>query len=354
MKSNRPSKIHRSRPPRAFTLVELLVVITIIGILIALLLPAVQAAREAARRAQCQNNLKQIDLSLHNYHAAFNCFPALQAVNCSTQCLTTYEPTNCRGTPLYINMLPYMEQDVLNGTYVYNLASAQGEGYWTTSWDLWTCQAPFLPGTTINVFYAARIAVFQCPDDGQIGTYVNIRDYSACIGGKTPYTGSSSAFGSIYTDGLFAMDRWTKISDVQDGTSTTFAFGEKVHGDYYTDAITANGAAAPGYKQPNGGPVAWLGGTSCTGPNCYPVGNSNNYEYWTGKCGASTKYPLNSSIYPLSEPIENDPPFGSFHTGGAYFAFCDGHVSFISDTINFPTYQALSTIAGTELISGEY
>jgi len=104
-------------PRRGFTLVELLVVITIIGILIALLLPAVQAAREAARRAQCSNNLKQVALALHNYHAALRCFPPAINVQGSE--------SGIDGAVLrenwVISILPHLEQQALYDKFNRNL-----------------------------------------------------------------------------------------------------------------------------------------------------------------------------------------------------------------------------------------
>ncbi|HMC10910.1 MAG TPA: DUF1559 domain-containing protein [Pirellulaceae bacterium] len=121
---------------RAFTLVELLVVIAIIGVLVALLLPAVQAAREAARRMNCQSNLKQIGVALHNHHDVRLAFPpgAVNTGNNGTDTFTTWS----------IEILPYMEQKALY------------ERYNQTALN---CNAANLP------VLKSRVKPYECPSD---------------------------------------------------------------------------------------------------------------------------------------------------------------------------------------------
>src|SRR5262249_3555615 len=108
--ARRPS-VRRRASRRAFTLIELLVVIAIIAILIALLVPAVQKVRAAAARAQCQNNLKQLGMPVHNYEGVYRAFPIgaemMPGLN------------NTKYT-FFIKILPYIEQQALYSQWDFN------------------------------------------------------------------------------------------------------------------------------------------------------------------------------------------------------------------------------------------
>ena len=229
----RARSINRFRfAPRAFTLVELLVVITIIGILIALLLPAVQAAREAARRMQCANKFRQVGVALHNYHSTYSCFPpGLIMWTPSTPASCGPPPpqgTNYAGFGWSALILPQLEQQG-----VYDLIDFSDPSYFGDFGEP--------NGGPTRIAAQTRIGTFLCPSDMQQGELV------VCCTWDTPNTdedvrqtnmlgvADSNDYGCGGTlwprqfylaDGIMAERQPCHMAEVTDGSSNTLMIGE--------------------------------------------------------------------------------------------------------------------------------
>jgi prepilin-type N-terminal cleavage/methylation domain-containing protein/prepilin-type processing-associated H-X9-DG protein len=260
----------RHRP--AFTLIELLVVIAIIAILIALLVPAVQKVREAAARSQCTNNLKQIGLALHNYHDTYKHFPALADVNASG------------NWGWAVAILPYLEQ---SGLY-----EQLGRP------DVYTNKPAFLPAT--NPLMQAVIPNYVCPSDPNSSpTNPNFKNF-----GFSNYIASQGVI-SFTSDTALCRTRFT---DITDGTSNTFLVAER-------DSVIGVAAVWPGDEN-SGGSIGFV------------ARERPNVPY-LGKRGAQ--------CCSGEQPSPPDPcrrgGCSSQHSGGVNFAFCDGTVRFVQETI---------------------
>jgi len=333
----------KSKPSSAFTLVELLVVITIIGILVALLLPAVQAARDAARRSQCSNNLHQIGVALQAYESLHRAFPAAEATIMPAQCLIPTQYGQCRGRPMFVVLLPFFGL----GNVEKNYEPSLGYGYGSPSWS---------GSDKATQMYSLRLSFCQCPSDVTY-KYVNLRSYFGVTGGKTP-TAEDQWRGDVYHDGFSAINLWRKPRDIHDGLSTTFMIGESVHfsnwGNAWTDQRTNDGFCTTA-----GAPYAWCSTGECSGKDCHTA-SEQWYRYSIGAHSRSTKYPINSRLTIPGCDMngtweDNDIPFSSYHSGGTHFVFCDGHASFVGDAIDMRVYRNLSTINGGEVIaSGDF
>ncbi len=309
-------RIVKAEPRRAFTLVELLVVITIIGILIGLLLPAVQSAREAARRMQCSNNMKQIGLALHNYHTSNKVFPP-GAFYDSTNATGTSRPDD-RGS-IMIRLLPYIEQQPLYDQFDLTKAT-----------DAQASANSFAIGGTV-------ISAYVCPSDssrGKIGSKA-VHNYTASEG-PTQHNGNSGCWcennwnqytppphtlliGRFY--GPFTrIPVSTSVADCRDGLSNTIYFGEVI----------------PECSAHNGNGWAWTNNGQGFGHTHIPL----NYDtcqtagdYCNQKCNWST-----------------EKGFRSRHPGGAMFLLGDGSVHFISESIDHWNYQRLGNKADSEVV----
>jgi prepilin-type N-terminal cleavage/methylation domain-containing protein/prepilin-type processing-associated H-X9-DG protein len=323
----------------AFTLVELLVVMTIIGVLVALLLPAVQAAREAARGMQCSNNLKQLGLALANYESAVRCFPPGAIWNGGR---TSYPRVN-----FHMLLLPYEDQKNLYDMFDFGVG---GAAVWVNN----------------NVEAVKNFVPFiLCPSDGLSGT-----GFSYTVNGQAiqyPRSNYSGFFNGMqathltvknvyrpprYQWAFFDANRVTHVSDISDGLSNTMCIGE---------SLTGPGELARGFlwsDQACGSQIyTELSPNSVLPDRCYGPG-------FSGWCRnePSLNLPSTQSSGGAANPTDTCAS-RSRHPGGVNVVMADGSVHFVHDTIDShpadyaatPPYlggvwQSMATISGNEKV----
>lgn len=308
---------------RGFTLIELLVVIAIIAVLIALLLPAVQAAREAARRIQCTNNLKQIGLAAATYMDANGTMPFGHYQSAGRR-----YPFQWLGSfSSFAAMLPQFEQ-----TPLYNAINFQ-----------------LHIGDPDNASIATTVlATMLCPSDGSIvertvppntttaglyfwgvnksNTAVARGSYAGCAGtwlawnsDGRPTAANQAGISAAQqnANGVLGYMSSTRIAEITDGTSNTIAFGE-VAISKMTSPLR-NGFNVWSWSGLTAGESTWFS-------TMYGVNPDKRVTV-----DAKTVFGL---PYPPSPSLTIAQSASSFHPGGANFAFCDGSVRFLKESID--------------------
>ncbi|HUG70813.1 MAG TPA: DUF1559 domain-containing protein [Pirellulaceae bacterium] len=302
----------RSLGRNAFTLVELLVVIAIIGILVGLLLPAVQHAREAARRMQCMNNLKQIGIAMHNYEAAHRRLPS------SGQGLGSGPfGQNFDRHAFFTHILPHIEQANISNQYDFG-------AYYN--------QTPENLAITKQV-----LSIYICPSAGLRSGNADSEGFGAIDYGPTIHTNIDPNTGlpnsAFMVHGGLRWD-YARISQITDGTSNTMALGEDV-------------GRHDGMKSLYDDPV--------------DAGSKRSHWRWAEPDNAfGVSYTPNFHRNPWGGPPEcgwiemncgpNDELF-SFHVGGCYSLFCDGHVHFLTDSIDYRVLRGIVSSAEGEVVT---
>ncbi len=407
--SLRRPRSRRLRP--GFTLIELLVVISIIGILVGLLLPAVNAAREAGRRAQCQNNLKNVGLGIIGFATAKGIFPNggsyVEGGSATGIASTSYihtvvsNPSGIQsggGVPMYswvVDILPYIDN-----ADIYN-AWNKNNGYLD----------PTVPSSggpsNYTISMSTTIGILRCPDDltyqpgaGNLSYVVNggfslwhaipygwtayktdgtasttgptistILNWTTATGGGTA-ANSTTLMGTTQRLALFYQNpvlqgggpvsvpysTQSSLSGIVDGASTTLMVGENTLAGYssggtFSGGLQTNWACPfPSYCQfigsddvcgPSGDCYTNQGGSYIAGQNDGLWNNANSKTLGTYK---NINYGQQNLTLKGTSPYIN-----SGHPSGANFAFADGAVRFISDSINGTVYSQIITPAGSRI-----
>jgi prepilin-type N-terminal cleavage/methylation domain-containing protein/prepilin-type processing-associated H-X9-DG protein len=341
-------QIHiRTRPVRAgFSLIEAIVVIAVIGLLVAFLLPAVQAARESSRRLQCSGNLRQLALACQNYADIHGTMPiGVPMMYDPDLALNFY----AQSQSIFVSMLGQLDQQPL-----YNAANFSRSIFASAN----------------ATIYATGLNVLWCPSDPSIEMEVEYPFYEEPFTEKIRFSSYAGCTGTWYADllgcpgdplydkrvaqinGVFTVNRGISIAEITDGTSQTMLLGERAHGLLTGDDL-------------------------------------RYWHWWADSVSMDTCFWTIFPMNPFRKIPDTPQPHSSaytssassFHPNGAYFAFADGSVRFLKDSIDswatdatgYPSgvsegdegffhiqpgtrlgvYQMLSTRAGHELISAD-
>ncbi len=359
--------ISKSRNRNGFTLIELLVVIAIIAVLISLLLPAVQSARESARRIQCVNNLKQLGLSLHNYHETVGTLPpAFQGGVASVY-------MNFTG---FSFLLPFLEQTTARDSFNFNLNMAGNPPFY--GWAM--------PGNTTS--FGLQFSVFLCPSNraatevGSDFSFAAIRwavpkpavtDY-LFNGGAGRYV--TQGYADQTLQGPFGIDTATNLAQVTDGTSQTIALAESAGGNAANRfRALGNGPsrvcvplATPLSQAPSavvhhenlvfhaaGMARTWGPGRRIMGGILARTVDATGHPFRLNDCAAETYSALFIPAPGLPAPAAGQtfPNFRSTHPGIVNAVFLDGSVRALKETIGDAPLTALSTMRGGEALSAD-
>lgn len=334
-----------ARPAGGFTIIELLVVIAVIGMLVALLLPAAQAAREAARQMQCQNQIRQLGLALHNHESALRHFPA-GVIRRKWDQQPTWSEGHW-GWGAIANLLPYLEQTALHGDLQLDKPLLGAP--------------PTFPILDEHVDLVNKpVGVLLCPSD--LETRLDQRywpeNYVVCLGSGV--AGPATAAGTDRdADGVFYANSDTRTRDIRDGLSNTLAVSESI--------IGPGGAGADGFvtsTRPADPQTYWsalmpwispaLSESACNSATAFGVTRGNAWAPASHLSGFFNAYlPPNSSTPDCIVHFRFSPGWvaaRSRHPGGANVLLCDGSVRITTDSVDLDLWRALSTRAGRELI----
>ena len=289
------------RPPVrrfAFTLVELLVVVAIIGILVSLLLPAVQFARESARRMQCQNNLKQISLAVHHYHDSLKLLPPGDTSG------------NLAGTSAFTAILPFLELGNTVQFYDFTKGNSHPANQQVVSQRLPVYICPscvFLRGVPISGCDA---------NDRAPGTY------AFCSGSTNPWSGVSPSGPPNNGAIVYPPSGTTTLGSIIDGTSNTFLGGESDWG--FPDYLFTSGPCAGQVRA--------------------------GFTYWSSPYPLATMFTTEGTFNPkvMAGDTRRLANFRSDHPDGVNMANCDGSIRFWLETTHHGILDAAATRYGGE------